>query len=91
MTDAKSENGNVWVSLKREFLDKAINVELSPSTVMQKVIDKEIMYEVLGFQPVKPFADFELNYKTMDKMLAARTMQLAKCCEEGCSLAVGQI
>src|SRR5690606_36175719 len=41
-----------------------------------------VVYEALGYDPVRPYADFEKEFKTMEEMHANRDAELKRCIAE---------
>src|SRR5690349_11476478 len=58
------------------------NVRMTSLEMMREVRAGRVVFEALGFGPVRPYADFEKRYPTMEEMHAARGLELKRCIAE---------
>lgn len=58
------------------------NVRMTSLQMMREVRAGRVVYEALGYDPVRPYADFEKEFKTMEEMHANRDAELKRCIAE---------
>ena len=80
MSDIKSDEPKFLVCATPRF--SADNAYLTIDEIMAGVVEGRLVYEALGFGPVKPYWDIELYYESEAEMLANHPIQLAACMVE---------
>ena len=58
------------------------NVPMTALEIMREVRAGRVVFEALGFGPVRVYADFEKGYATMEEMHASRDAELQRCIAE---------
>lgn len=59
-----------------------MNVPMTALQMMREVRAGRVVFEALGFQPVRVYGDFEKRYATMEAMQASRDAELQRCVAE---------